>query len=74
MTNGTLSLAALLPALPFKISALNLVDSRSLSRLMTAFGQLRAAKSSPFLLPRCQTDGRQSLHEAAPATSSMYRL
>ena len=48
MTNGTLSLAALLPALPFKISALNLVDSRSLSRLMTAFGQLRAAKVLHF--------------------------
>ena len=38
VTNGTLSFAVLLPALPSKISALDLVVARSLPLLIRSFG------------------------------------
>ena len=51
MTKGTLSLAMLLAASPFKISALDLVDARSLPLLIRSFGYPFAEKRSPLLLP-----------------------
>ena len=44
MTKGTLCLAMLLAASLFKISALDLVDARSLPYLMRSFGYPRAVK------------------------------
>ena len=59
LAKDILSLAMLLAASLFKISALDLVYDRSLPLLMRSFGYPRAVKRSPFLLPQCRSQGHR---------------
>ena len=74
VTNGTLSFVMLLAASLFKISALDMVDARSLPLLMRSFGYPRAAKKVSIMTKwwRSPRTAILSWQERNPWTTHTY--